>query len=502
MDAEIWQTILGILKTKVDETKYKMWIDPLKASINGDQLVIACPNKMMKNYIEKFFFNDIFAAFSSLNIPGSIVLSVYGDKLVAINKTEEFVNKSVINFANKNDQSVNKLPISSEKDQNKIFDQKNINSSSSRSLNDNHIKIYNRGNSSVEDRENNIAFMNSKTFSNFVNGDSNSLACSTAMRIANNPGREFNPLIILGKPGLGKTHLLFALGNEICRLHDDLNVVYVHAPQFLQDLTALLTSNVANKVPQIESLNKFYSEADVLLIDDIQFLAAGPKSQEQIFNIFNILYGNLKQIVITCDTFPKEIKGLEKRLVTRLEQGIITQINVPSFELRINIISSKAREANLVLSSRITEYLAQAFRANVREIEGAINEIKLNCDVQKPPINEPSFELVKEAVKARIQSQERLITPDEVLVKIAETFRIQVKDLKGDKRYRTISYPRNLAMYIVRDVTSMSYPEIGELFGGKHHTTVLTACNKIREGILNDRAMADDYHRIMELLNI
>lgn len=504
MDAEIWQTIHEILKTKIDQTKFKMWIDPLKASIDGDRLIITCPNKMMKNYIEKFFFKDFISAFSSLETSGSLVFSVAGEANHPLKSTNQSVDKTVINSADEIVKTVENLKNTREKDQNITSDQKIISRQGSKTSKTNHIKMYNRDNSSVEDGEKYVSLMRTKTFSNFVSGDSNSMAFGAAKSVAAAPGlnNQFNPLIILGQSGLGKTHLLYALGNEICKRHGNLNVVYVHANQFLRDFTALLSSKLGNKGPQIESLHKFYSDADVLLMDDIQFIATGEKTQEQIFNIINGLYENLKQIVITCDTYPKEVKGLDNRIVSRLNQGIIAEINVPTIEERIKIIYSKAKESKLIFSDRIADYLAQAFRSNVREIEGAIKDIKMYCDCQDPSTKEPTIELVKDAVKGRVQSQERLITPDDVLVKVAETFRIQVKDLKGNKRYRTISYPRNLAMYIVREVTNKSYPEIGELFGGKHHTTVITACTKIRKGISSDRVMADDYHRIMELLNI
>lgn len=504
MDAEIWQSIHDLLKSKIDHTKFRMWIDPLKARVDGDQLYIICPNKMIKNYIEKFFLNDFVSVFSSLNSSGSLVLSVASsdkdDKKLVI----EPVNNSVNNFAKEKYKTVNNTQKSSEKDQVRSNDQKPLQSISPKSTKSNHICVYNRDNSSVEDGQKNVTIMKTKTFSNFVSGDSNSMAFGAAKSVAAAPGlnNQFNPLILLGQSGLGKTHLLYALGNEICKRHNDLKVVYVHANQFLRDFTAILSNKLGNKGPQIESLNKFYSDADVLLMDDIQFVATGEKTQEQIFNIINGLYENLKQIVITCDTYPKEVKGLDNRIVSRLNQGIIAEINVPTIEERIKIIYSKAKESKLNFNERIADYLAQAFRSNVREIEGAIKDIKVYCDFQDPPVKEPTIEHVKEAVKGRVQSQERLITPDDVLVKVAETFRIQVKDLKGDKRYRTISYPRNLAMFIVREVTSKSYPEIGELFGGKHHTTVLTACTKIRKDISSDRVVADDYHRIMELLNI
>ncbi len=502
MTVEVWQNIKDILKTKIDESKMKYWIECLDVQLNDGKLVVVAPNTMIKQYVERFFLKDIIEAASKLSSSYTISLEVLGNNVPSKLAETKIVNNIVNNIVDKN----------SKVDDNLTFGRSEITkterSVSSRSGNStkrsvtNRINIFSRSKSSSEqNEESKYKYIKTKTFDNFVQGSSNSVAFMAAESVAVAPGKkDYNPLILLGKSGLGKTHLLYAIGNKICDA-TDLRVVYVSSNDFLQDFTQIFGNSQAHvKNSKLEELNDFYSSADVLLIDDIQFIAKGEKTQEQFFNIIKNFFENLKQIVVTCDTYPKEVEKLDQRIVSRLAEGVTLEITVPQYEERVSIIASKAKEQKLKIPKEQQQYIARIVVSNVREIEGALKNIKATCKFKGT--NEVTTELVKEALAKLIQAQERLINSDEIMRIVAQKFGCSINQFKSAKKYRSVSYPRNLAMYIIRELTKKSYEEIGETFGGKDHSTVVAAHRKIGELIKNDPKVNEDYQSIINLLKI
>ncbi len=519
MDAEVWNKIKEILKNQIEYSKMNLWINNLQPQLVDDQLILSCPNLMIYQYVEKFYLKNIAEAYATFSL-GKVVLKVQGAQSgsEAVNKS---VNKLPVNSVNNlpkaelsTEQQIHvkesSVPVTARSDQDnavsvdQIRSQKVVSQPKRRVTN--HINIFSRSKSSNTDAEQSrgkiIKTIKSKTFSNFVEGSSNCTAFTAAKKVAADPGnRQVNPLVLLGKSGLGKTHLLYAIGNEICQ-NTDYRVVYVNSGEFLQDFTQIFgSSSQQSKSEKLAELKNFYSNADVLLIDDIQFIAKGEKTQEQFFYMIKNMFEDLKQIVVTCDTYPKEIEKLDNRIVSRLCEGVTMEIAIPSYEERIQIIASKSKEFNLKIPLDVQQFVARIVMSNVREIEGALKNIRNTFDFMNA--TSVTMELAKEALAVQIQSREKLVNVDDILRLVAQRFCVTVAQLKSDKRYQSIANPRNLAMYIVRTLTEKSHQEIGELFGGKNHSTVVAACKKIRKKLdANDPKVSADYHFIIDQLKI
>ena len=319
------------------------------------------------------------------------------------------------------------------------------------------------------------------TFDNFVQGDGNVWAKSAALAVSEDLALTYNPLFIYGGPGLGKTHLLNAIGNEILKNIPDARVKYIPAESFINDFLEHL------RLGEMEKFKKTYRSLDLLLIDDIQSLS-GKKvaTQEEFFNTFNTLHSNQKQIVLTSDRSPKHLEGLEERLVTRFSWGLTQTITPPDFETRIAILQSKTEHLDYNFQSDTLEYLAGQFDSNVRELEGAINDITLIARVKK--ITDITIDIAAEAIRARKQdaSQMLVIPIDKIQTEVGNFYGVSVKELKGTRRVQNIVLARQVAMYLARELTDNSLPKIGKEFGGKDHTTVIHAHAKIKSLIDED----------------
>lgn len=433
MDISIWKKCLDNLQDELSSKQFNTWLSPLQAEINGDHLLLFAPNQyILDNVTDKFLnrINQLLSGFCDGNIP-QIKLKV-GTK-----------------------QSVTKKHKPT-----KIVHQCRLNSNF--------------------------------TFDNFVEGKSNQLARAAAIQVGENIGKVYNPLFIYGGVGLGKTHLMQAIGNLISKKQPNAKVLYLHSEQFVAEMVRALQRN------SIDEFKRSYRSLDALLIDDIQFFAKKERSQEEFFHTFNALLDARQQVILTCDKYPKEIDGLEERLKSRFGWGLIVAIEPPELETRVAILISKAEFSNIKLSHEVAFFIAKHIQSNVRELEGALKRVIANSRFTGKPI---TLDFAKESLRDLLALQAKLVTIDNIQKTVAEYYKVKVADLLSATRSRSIARPRQLAMLLAKELTDHSLPEIGCAFGNRDHTTVLHACRKINELLKSDLGIAEDYRNLMRILS-
>ena len=330
------------------------------------------------------------------------------------------------------------------------------------------------------------------TFASFVEGKSNELAKAAASQVADNAGQSYNPLLMYGGVGLGKTHLMQAVGNEILRRKPNARVMYLHSQRFVQDMVKALQTGTMQQFMQ------FYRSVDALLIDDIQFFAKKLRSQEEFFHLFNSLLERGQQMVLTSDKYPREIDGLEDRLKSRFVWGLTVEVETPELETRVAILMMKAEAEAVPLDQEVAFFIAERVRSNVRELEGALRRVIANARFTGSRI---TIDQVRRALRDLFAIQDRQISIDNIQKTTAEYYNIKVSDLLSKRRSRTIARPRQLAMAIAKELTNHSLPEIGDAFGGRDHTTVLHACRKVAELRASSADISEDYRNLSRLLN-
>ncbi|WP_395373565.1 chromosomal replication initiator protein DnaA [Marinicella sp. W31] len=330
------------------------------------------------------------------------------------------------------------------------------------------------------------------TFENFVEGHSNSIAKASAIQVAQKTVTQFNPLLLYGSTGLGKTHLLHAIGNKIKELDKDAIVCYIHSEQFVNGMINALRQN------RIDEFKQKYRSVSALLIDDIQFFAGKERSQEEFFHTFNSLLEGQKRVIITCDRFPKEVNGLQTRLKSRLGWGLSVAIDPPEYETRVAILQKKADQLGFELQDPVAYYIAKQINSNVRELEGALNTLWANANFTGINID---LNFTKNALKELFNVHHRHITIDSIQKLTAQYYNIRLADILGKNRKRSIVRPRQMAMYLSKELTDKSYPEIGEAFGGRDHTTVLHAFRKIQEMLPGDSELMEAKQKIVNKLS-
>jgi chromosomal replication initiator protein len=329
------------------------------------------------------------------------------------------------------------------------------------------------------------------TFDTFVEGKSNELARAAATQVADNAGRTYNPLLLYGGVGLGKTHLMQAVGNELLQRNPNAKVLYLHSQRFVQDMVKALQTGT------MQDFMKFYRSVDALLIDDIQFFAKKMRSQEEFFHVFNALLERGHQMVLTSDKYPREIDGLEERLKSRFVYGLTVEVEAPDLETRVAILMKKAEAEQIVLDQGVAFFMAERIRSNVRELEGALRRVIANARFTGSRI---SVDQVKRALRDLFAIQDRQISIDNIQRTVAEYFNIKMADMLSKRRNRSIARPRQIAMALAKELTNHSLPEVGDAFGGRDHTTVLHACRKIDDLRGTTADVAEDYKNLTRLL--
>jgi len=426
-----WNQISKKLEKKLTQDEFNTWIRPLQGEFKDNSLEISAPNNFVLNYVSNNLKKHI-----------SELLSSRDTKII-------FRDINNATFVDKYGEKPSKR------------------------------------------RKNNPALVDSFVFDTFVEGKSNHLALAASKQVAQNPTGDYNPLFIYGGVGLGKTHLMHAVGNEILKQDQNKRVIYVHSEKFVADMVKALQLNAINE------FKNFYRTADALLIDDIQFFAGKEQSQEEFFHTFNALLDRNNQMVLTCDKYPKEIDGLEERLKSRLGWGLPVVIDPPELETRAAVLLAKATSMGCHLPNECAIYIAQRIRSNIRELEGALKRVVANSKFTNQEIDIP---LVKDALKDLFVISAKMVSIDNIQKTVAEYYNIKLSDLLSKRRSRSITRPRQLAMALTKRLTNHSLPEIGEAFNGRDHTTVIHACKKIKELRVENSSLEEDYKNLIRSL--
>ena len=452
----IWQHCLTRLEGELTAQQFNTWIRPLQVMEDSSQLRLLAPNRFVLDWVNTRLLDRIEAILQET--AGD---SARHDVILEIGGTSPSVIQT--GHAARAAGSAGPMPV-----QNKNNRPRNNKVSHNSGLNI------------------------SATFENFVEGKSNQLARAASYQIGENPGGAYNPLFIYGGVGLGKTHLMHAIGNLIVEKDPSAKVVYLHSERFVQDMVKALQHNA------IDDFKRYYRSVNALLIDDIQFFAGKERSQEEFFHTFNALLEGQQQIILTCDRYPKEVSGLEERLKSRFGWGLTVAIEPPELETRVAILMTKAAQMEIDLPQEVAFFIAKRIRSNIRELEGALRRVSANAKFTGQPIT-PEF--AKLALKDLIALHDKLVTIENIQKTVAEYFKIRVAELLSKKRTRSIARPRQIAMAISKELTNHSLPEIGDAFGGRDHTTVLHACRKIAELKMSEPRIMEDYSNIMRILS-
>ena len=454
--ASIWQQCLDRLEGELSSQQFNTWIRPLQVMEDNNQLRLLAPNRFVLDWVNTRLLERIEAILQEVG-DGSI----RHDVVLEIGGTSPDLARPV-----RNERAAGSAGPTPGK--NGVVRQRNSSVTHNSGLNSN------------------------ATFENFVEGKSNQLARAASYQIGENPGGAYNPLFIYGGVGLGKTHLMHAVGNLIVEKNPAAKVVYLHSERFVQDMVKALQHNA------IDDFKRYYRSVNALLIDDIQFFAGKERSQEEFFHTFNALLEGQQQIILTCDRYPKEVSGLEERLKSRFGWGLTVAIEPPELETRVAILMTKATQMGIELPQDVAFFIAKRIRSNIRELEGALRRVTANAKFTGQPIT-PEF--AKLALKDLIALQDKLVTIENIQKTVAEYFKIRLAELLSKKRTRSIARPRQIAMAISKELTNHSLPEIGDAFGGRDHTTVLHACRKIADLKISEPRIMEDYSNIMRTLS-
>ncbi|MFC0179436.1 chromosomal replication initiator protein DnaA [Thorsellia kenyensis] len=495
MSASNWSSCCDYLQEILTSTEFNMWIRPLQASETEKSIVLYAPNRFVLEWVKDKYATKITEFLNEQLADNAPLLSLKeGSK--PVEKKEAPREKTLPSHLDKTASIQKESKEHSDSTPLNTTNQENVHKNSSvqktHSVHDNEAQAgwqQQLKTSSLNYRSN----LNPKhQFSNFVEGNSNQLARAAAQQIAENPGQGYNPLFIYGGTGLGKTHLLHAVGNSICAKNKNAKVIYMHSERFVQDMVKALRKN------EIESFKRFYRSVDALLIDDIQFFAKKERSQEEFFHTFNALLEGNQQIILTSDRYPKEIDGVEDRLKSRFGWGLTIAVEPPELETRVAILMKKADENGIRLPSEAAFFIAKRLRSNVRELEGALNRVTANANFTGRPI---TIDFVREALKDLLALQEKLVTIENIQKTVADYYKIKVADLHSKRRSRSVARPRQVAMALAKELTNHSLPEIGNGFGGRDHTTVLHACRKIDELKKESNDIKEDYANLIRILS-
>ena len=478
----VWSRCQNQLKDEMPEQQFNTWIRPLtiepgNGPTTGDIGVkLIAPNRFIEDWVKSKFFSRIEELFNQL---GGSPVSLGVTARPA--KQPQFQSKTSDQFGSNGSLGSERSVIS------------NSNTDTNQPISDSQIIvdaptiIRSAAESSLKTNLN-----SNFTFDSFVEGKSNQLAFAAAQQVAENPGGSYNPLFIYGGVGLGKTHLMHAVGNALKAKKPDAKIVYLHSERFVADMVKAL------QLKAIDEFKRFYRSVDALLIDDIQFFAGKERSQEEFFHTYNALLEGGQQMILTCDRYPKEIDGVEERLKSRFGWGLTVAVEPPELETRAAILINKAEQAGMSLSKDAAFFIAQRIRSNVRELEGALKRVMAHAQFTGRAID---IDLIRESLKDLLALQDKLVTIDNIQRVVADYYKLKMSDLLSKRRSRSVARPRQVAMSIAKELTNHSLPEIGESFGGRDHTTVLHACRKVKELETIDREVQRDLKNLYRTLS-
>ena len=481
MAQAIWQQCLACLQDELPSQQFNTWIRPLNVNENGRVIQLVAPNRFVQDWVRDKYFSRIreLVADYATDATQDVELVVASSALSSQSQSSGSATAASPVAAVFN--STVAKPVSSRVNSPIIQPLSNADSSPDRVV-------------QVEGSVRHQSYLNRAfTFSSFVQGKSNQLAVAAAKQVAENPGSSYNPLFLYGGVGLGKTHLMHAVGAALIERNPNAKVVYLHSERFVADMVKALQLNAINE------FKRFYRSVDALLIDDIQFFAGKERSQEEFFHTFNALLESGQQMILTCDRYPKEIAGLEDRLKSRFGWGLTVAVEPPELETRVAILMKKAAEGNIALPEDAAFFLAKKIRSNVRELEGALKRVVANSHFTGEVI---STAFVKESLRDLLALQDRKVSIDNIQKTVASYYKIKIADILSKRRSRSVARPRQLAMALAKELTNHSLPEIGDAFGGRDHTTVLHACRKIKELREADRDIHDDYDNLYRTLTV
>ena len=462
-----WVACLGRFQEELSAQQFNTWIKPLHFKVDEQSLTLFAPNRFVQQWVKDKFLSRV-VDFAKENLSHPITVNV----VLLENHTDDNI-KSIDSVMSGTAKKTAAKPAAA-------AETKKIDTSAPKEAPSKKYKI-------SEHSGLNPAF----NFGNLVTGKANQLARAAAVQIAENPGNAYNPLFIYGGVGLGKTHLLQAIGNHLKELRPEAKIKYLHAERYVSDVVK------AYEHKSFDEFKRLYHSLDMLLIDDIQFFAKKTRTQEEFFYAFNSLIEAKKQIIITCDTYPKEIEDMDERLRTRFSWGLTVAVEPPELEMRVAILLKKAEQANITLSEDVAFFVAKQIRSSVRELEGALNRI---VAMSKFTGNQIDVQLAKEALKDLIAVRGRQITIEYIQKTVADYFKIKVAEMYSKKRTRNFARPRQIAMALTRELTNHSFPEIGEAFGSRHHTTVMHACDEVEQLRQNDQTIARDIAFLVQVI--
>jgi len=451
-----WQHCLHRLGGEIPQQQFNTWIRPLQAEWRDSGLMLSAPNRFIRDFVVERYVPMISAYLMDVVSPAvaQVSVTVAGDVAVSASVAVPVDRQPSMRPTQEGVAVVRPAPAPAA-----------LVASSS--------------------------LVEGYTFERFVEGKSNQLALAAAQQVAEHPGASYNPLFLYGGVGLGKTHLMHAVGNAMRRKNPDAKIVYLHSERFVADMVKALQLNAIN------DFKRFYRSVDALLIDDIQFFANKDRSQEEFFHTFNALLEGGQQMILTCDRYPKEIEGVEERLKSRFGWGLTVAVEPPDLETRVAILMKKAEQSHITLAPDAAFFIAQRIRSNVRELEGALKRVIASANFTGRPFD---IELIKDSLKDLLALQDKQVSLDNIKRKVAEYYKIKVADLMSKRRNRSVARPRQVAMALAKELTQHSLPEIGDAFGGRDHTTVLHACRKIKE--LRDLSpdISEDYQNLLRSL--
>lgn len=473
-----WPTCLSRFEQELSTQQFNTWIKPLQTELvqteQGNHAIrLLAPNKFVQQWVKDRFLNKIETIAAEL-LPHNTTIEL------CINQAKPAVQEKTSNPA-----ALKKAP------QVQLTDVV-LNSHSSETVNTKNTKadaVKTPTNRRSSERASGLN--PSFNFDNYVTGRANQLARAAAIQVADNPGESYNPLFIYGGVGLGKTHLLQAIGNQLKQQKPDANIRYLHAERYVSDVVKAYENKA------FDEFKRQYHSLDLLLIDDIQFFAKKNRTQEEFFYAFNTLIEEKKQIVITCDTYPKEIVDVDERLRTRFSWGLTVAVEPPELEMRVAILLKKAEESKIHITEDVAFFVAKQIRSSVRELEGALNRIVAMANFTGHAID---VHLAKDALRDLIAVRGRQITIENIQKTVADYYKIKVGEMYSKKRSRNFARPRQVAMSLARELTNHSFPEIGEAFGSRHHTTVMHACAEIEQLRLNDQTIARDLGFLIQVI--